>query len=74
MSRWAAMVDGEEKIDAARKLGEADRQAGREMRDMDDEDSAWLMDQVGETGPTTEANHPLRWQICEGYADGYECA
>lgn len=66
------LADEGAQVAAARCLGDVDRRSGRQMRDMDDEDSAWLMDQVGETGPTTEGNAASRLLICAAYEEGYE--
>ena len=58
-------------IDQAYRLGSRDRYAGRPMLDLTDSDSAALMDELGETGPTTEANTGLRALICDSYMAGY---
>lgn len=55
----------------AYKLGSIDAYAERPARDMSDTGSAWLMDELGETSPTTEANAPYRAMLCERYIDGY---
>lgn len=62
------------KTQHAYRLGSIDAYAGRPMRDMGDADSAWLMDELGETGPTTEANWAGRAAMCEAYFDGYQDA
>ena len=64
-ARQAQML--ERKIRRAAELGRLDRVQGVH-RDMDDGDSAWLMDQLAETGDTTEANHAGRLAMCDAYA------
>lgn len=60
--------------DRAYRLGSIDAYAGREMRDMGDADSSWLMGELGLTGPTTDANWDERAALCERYFDGYQDA
>lgn len=61
-------------IEHARRIGARDRYAGRQILDLADADSAVLMDEVGETGPTTEANADLRALICDAYEDEWHDA
>ena len=58
-------------IDRAYRIGSRDAYAGRPMLDMDSDDSATLMTELGETSPTTAANGPLRSQLSAAYEDGY---
>ena len=55
----------------AYRLGSRDAYAGRAALDVDDSGSADLMVELGETGPTTAANAPLREALCDRYFDGY---
>jgi hypothetical protein len=64
----------EARKERAYRLGSVDRYAGRPPRDLSDEGRAWLMTELGETGPTTAANHARREDMCERYYDGYEDA
>lgn len=58
----------------AYRLGSRDAYAGRPMLDLDSDESATLMAELGETSPTTAANAPLRSQLCDAYEDGYYAA
>jgi hypothetical protein len=58
----------------AYRLGSRDAYADRPMLDLDSDESATLMAELGETNPTTAANAPLRSQVCDAYADGYSDA
>jgi hypothetical protein len=64
----------EARKDRAYRLGSIDRYAGRQPRPLTDAGSAWLMTELGETGPTTAANHERRDEMRERYYDGYEDA
>ena len=55
----------------AYRLGSIDAYAGRRARDLADDESAALMNALGQTEPTTAANAPLREALCERYFDGY---
>lgn len=55
------------KIARAAELGREDAITGT-RRDMDDDGSAWLMDMLGETEPTSAANHLRRVAMCDAYA------
>lgn len=59
------------KVRRAYELGSVDALAGRPALDVDDAGSAVLMDRLGETGPTTAANHPERLAMCDAYLDGW---
>ena len=55
------------------ELGAAHRAAGTApFGDLDDTGSALLMDALGETGPTTEGNHPGRVALVDAYRDALE--
>lgn len=62
------------KAQHAYRLGSIDAYAGRPLRDMSDADSTWLMSELGETGPTTEANWADRAAMCDAYDDGWHDA
>lgn len=64
----------ESKRQRAYQLGAVDAYAGRPLRDMDGEESAWLMAELGETSATTAANQPRRLALCEAYEDGWHDA
>jgi len=66
--------DTDAKAQHAYRLGSIDAYAGRPMRDMGDADSAWLMSELGETGPTDVANWPARMAMCDAYDDGWHDA
>lgn len=55
-------------------LGTQDALMGRSIVAMDDDGSAWLMDELGETSETTAANQAARTRMCEAYLDGYQDA
>lgn len=61
-------------IDRAYRLGSRDAYAGKPMLDLDGDDSARLMSELGQTAPTTGANAPLRSRLCDAYEDGYYAA
>lgn len=66
------VMTGQAALEArARELGVADRLAGRPALDMDDCGSAVLMDALGETSPTTDANVTGRLAMCRAYEDGW---
>ena len=65
---------GEAKTRRAYKLGSDEAYMGRPLRDMSDADSAWLMTELGETGPTAAHNWPERMQLCDAYTDGWHDA
>ena len=58
----------------AYQLGSRDRLAGRPALDLDGDESARLMDELGETGPTTARNVPAREAMCDAYEDGWHDA
>ena len=60
-----------ELLGRAYRLGSIDAYVGRRALDLADDDSATLMTELGETGPTTAANATLREGLCERYYDGY---
>lgn len=60
--------------DRAYRLGSIDAYAERPLRDMSDGGSAWLMDELGEHGPTTGRNADFRGRLCDAYEDGYRAA
>lgn len=60
--------------DRAYRLGSIDAYAERPLRDMADGGSAWLMDELGEHGPTTGRNADYRGRLCDAYEDGYRAA
>jgi hypothetical protein len=66
-----AMSAAEQIIGKAYRIGTRDALAGRPALDMDDAASAVLMDELGETGWTSESNYPRRMRMCEAYLDGY---
>lgn len=57
----------------AYQIGSRDALAGRPLRDMWSE-SAALMDEMGETTPTTGRNAPRRLRLVEAYEDGWHTA
>jgi hypothetical protein len=73
LSTNAEPLTTEEQVTRARRLGAVHYGAGVHL-DMQDEDSAQLMDALNETGPTTEDNHPARYRMCEAYEDGRQAA
>jgi len=64
----------EARTQRAYRLGSLDRYASRQPRDMTDAGSAWLMDELGETGGGTQANDERRRGYCDAYDDGYHDA
>ena len=58
-------------IARAYRIGSRDAYAGKPMLDLDGDDSARLMNELGQTAPTTVANAPRRSQLCDAYSDGY---
>ena len=68
--QWAAYLEGRTEA-AARMLGYRHSLEGTEpFGDLDDGGSALLMDELGETGPTTEANHAFRVMLLSEYRNG----
>ena len=63
-----------DQVFVARIIGEQHARDGAAPWDMQDvrvTESALLMDAVGETGPTTEANHAHRLAVASAYDEGY---
>lgn len=58
----------------AYQLGAAHRHAGRKPLDLWDGGDVELMDRLGQTSPTTEANWPARLAMCSAYDDGWDDA
>jgi hypothetical protein len=58
-------------LEVATQLGTKNGAAGTELGLIDE---ARLMDALGETGPTTEENHPQRLALLQAYSDAYRWA
>lgn len=58
--------------EVAWELGRQHAREGHPAWNLEDADSALLMDLIGETRPTTSRNHPRRWLLCGRYESGYE--
>ena len=63
-----------DQAETAYRLGSQHRYMERAPLDVADSGSAELMDALGETGPTSEANYPERLAMCDAYLDGYHDA
>ncbi len=56
------------------RLGSRDAMAGKPMPWWDAGGDAELMDELGETGPTTERNWDARRRLMDAYDEGYDGA
>jgi hypothetical protein len=69
-AQWAAYLEGHAEA-AAYMLGiRHGTERTEPFGDLDDAASALLMDALGQTEPTTEANHAFRVMLLDVYRDG----
>jgi hypothetical protein len=69
-AQWAAYLEGHTEA-CAYMLGiHHGTDHAEPFGNLADAGSALLMDALGQTGPTTEANHPHRVALVAAYADG----
>ncbi|HET9893691.1 MAG TPA: hypothetical protein VFQ44_01910 [Streptosporangiaceae bacterium] len=70
----SARMNRAERTQAAYRIGSVHALAGKPALDVEGDDSAALMTELGETGPTTDANIDDRIAMADAYLDGWHDA